>query len=215
MLFETTVVTAYYPMSNKGLESIKRFCKVPCALILFTNETCALELHQWRRDFLDRTQIIVRPALETYDLMWAAVDCNRFQSKWFVWCDSNLGHYDVTFPSEVPYLCVPGRMTFLEVERIPDTIAELWRDGPVEGWDTSYKKFISGRCIVGDAEAWAEFYKVYKASGKDTILFAILMGKKTKPFRLFHGGSEESLVAMLAGVIDAPLDVRFDDGKGI
>jgi hypothetical protein len=58
-------------------------------------------------------------------------------------------------------------------------------------------------------------------AGKDMdIFFAILMERKTAPFRLFHakpfgqdppeGIAWMSLPVMLGGAMDAPLDMRFE-----
>ena len=67
MSYETTVVTAYYPI-DKAKHSkdhyrawIQNFCRIPCAMVIFTTEVYMLEIYQWRKEFLDRTRVIVRP----------------------------------------------------------------------------------------------------------------------------------------------------------
>ena len=281
MLAETTIVTAFYPLdkSKHSIESyrawIQNFCKIPATMVIFTTEVYALEMYQWRRDFLDQTQICVRPfnsfAMSCPSMMelwmdqwfidpekhihspelyavWAmkqelvriVINLNKFQSKWFVWCDigiqrySSLQNYYMTFPSEVPRLCVPGRMTFLEVSTIPDSYVGDWREGKPMVYPVP-STTLGGGCMAGDAAAWNEFGEAYKDmlkefvlrdwfAGKDQIVFfAILMEKKTRPFRLFHakafGPPGQPIVAgiewmsfppMLGGVIDAPLDTRFE-----
>ena len=63
---DTSVITAFYPLNKskynigKYRAWIQNFCKIPSAMVIFTSEVYALELYQWRRDFLDITQIIVR-----------------------------------------------------------------------------------------------------------------------------------------------------------
>jgi len=283
MLSETTIVSAYYPLERskhdvgKYRAWIQNFCKIPSTMVIFTTETYALEMYQWRRDYLDKTTIYVRPfdsfAMTCPSMMklwkdqwsidpekqihspelyavWAlkqelvriVLNRNTFQSKWFVWCDigiqrySSLQNYYMTFPSEVPRLCVPGRMTFLEVATIPESYVDDWREGKPIAAGPLPQTTLGGGCIAGDAEAWNEFGEAYKTmlqefvlrgwfAGKDpTVFFAILMEKKTKPFRLFHaktfgppgqptipGIEWMSFPPMLGGVIDAPLDTRFED----
>lgn len=283
MLSETTVVSAFYPLEQSRYDIgkyrawIQNFCKIPAAMVIYTTETYALEMHQWRREFLDKTKIHVRsfdsfamgcqammdlwrdqwlkdPEKQNHSpelyAVWAmkqefvrvALTANTFQSRWFVWCDigiqrySTLQKYYMTFPSEVPRLCAPGRMTFLEVATIPECYIDDWREGKPMVYPIPPVTLGAG-CIAGDAEAWNEFGEAYKDMLKEFILrgwfpgkesdvfFAILMEKKTKPFRLFHaktfgsGGQGKpsplgiewmSFPPMLGGVIDAPLDTRFE-----
>ena len=121
-------------------------------MIIFTSEVFALEIYQWRKDFLHQTKIIVRqfdsfamtcPSMMSFwekqvtldpeqgnsselYAMWAlkqeltriAIVLNTFQSKWFVWCDIGIQRYSklqelyTKFPSEISFLCKPGRMAF-------------------------------------------------------------------------------------------------------
>jgi hypothetical protein len=278
---ETTVVTAFYPLKKskhdigKYRAWIQNFCKIPCTMVIFTTEVYALEMYQWRKEYLDQTKIIVRPfdtfAMSCPSMMafwekqwekdpekdihspelyavWAMkqelvriiVNMNPFQSMWFVWCDMGIQRYSAmqqfynTFPSDVGSLCKPGRMTFLEINKIPDTYFNDWKESkpmmyPVPGVT------LGGGCIAGDADAWKEFGDAYISmlqefavrdwfAGKDQIVFfTILMERKTKPFRLFHAkkfGVNNTLIpgidwmsfpVMLGGQIDAPLDIRFEE----
>ena len=273
---ETTLVTGWYPLKStvRIHQSIKNLCKLPKALVIFTTEVYALELLQYRKNYLNATQIIVRPfesfamtcpsMMSLWDGQWLldpsrnkntpesyalaamkqefmriVTNHNRFQSKWFVWCDpglfsySALLGYSMSFPSEIERLCLAGRMTFLEVSMIPESYI-LDRE---EGKPLEYPiavQHLGGDCIVGDAAAWQEFGEAYKEmlkefvlrgwfAGKDTdVYFAMLMEKTVPPYRLFHAtafGQERevvegiewfSLAPMLAGTIDAPLDTRFE-----
>ena len=281
-LSETTVVTAFYPLQKskhdlgKYRAWIQNFCQIPCYMVIYTTEVYALEMYQWRRLFLDRTQIIVRPfdsfgmtcpsmmALwqsqtekdperhihnpELYavwalkqEFVRAAVSANRFQSKWFIWCDmgiqrySALQQYYMTFPDDetVRRLCEPGRLSFLEIDPIPDSFVNDWKENKPMMYPVP-DVTLGGGCIAGDAEAWNEFGEVYKDMlqefvkrgwfcGKDQVVyFAILMEKKMKlPFRLFHaakfgnmpppGIEWMSFSPMLGGVVDAALDSRFEE----
>jgi hypothetical protein len=273
----STIITAFYPL-KKARHSIgnyrawiQNFCKIPSSMIIFTSEQYALEIHQWRRDLLDKTHIIIKPfdsfamtctsmmkfwekqelldpKKETYELyaMWAlkqelvriAINQNRFQSKWFVWCDigiqrySKLDNFYVSFPSDVERLCVPGRMAFLEVDKIPQKILDDWDESKPTDYPFPEIAIGSG-CIVGDAESWNEFGEAYKdmlkefalrgwfAGNETNVFFAILMEKKmSKPFRLFHAGQfgDTSIPGiewmcfpvMLGGNMDAELDMRFE-----
>ena len=280
-LAETTVVTAFYPL-KKSKHKISKFkawiqniCRIPAHLVIFTTETYMLEIYQWRKEFLDRTSVIVRsfdsfamacPAMmrfwekqwaldpekgahspELYAL-WAmkqemvriVLNNNRYQSKWFVWCDIGIQRYSVLqgfysgFPSDVPRLCEAGRLTFLEIAKIPETYVNDWNEGkPMEYPIPAVA--LGGGCIAGDAAAWLEFGEAYKEmlkefavrgwfAGKDSaVFFAILMEKKAKPYRLFHakpfalagekpitGIEWMSLPVMLGGALDAALDMRFE-----
>ena len=140
----------------------------------------------------------------------------------------------MSFPSDVERLCKPGRMTFLEIDRIPDSYVANWKEGKPMAYPVP-SITLGGGCIAGDAEAWNEFGEEYKTmlqefamrrwfAGKDQIVyFAMLMEKKTKPFRLFHakkfalpgdkpiqGIEWMSFPVMLGGNLDAPLDTRFE-----
>lgn len=204
--------------------------------------TCTSMMRFWEK------QIMLDPKKESSELyaMWAlkqemvriVVNQNRFQSKWFVWCDigiqrySKLDEFYISFPSDVTRLCVPGRMSFLEVDKIPQKILDDWDESKPADYPFPDIAIGSG-CIVGDAEAWNEFGEVYKDmlkefamrgwfAGKETnVFFAILMEKKmSKPFRLFHAGTFGDPIipgiewmcfpVMLGGNMDAELDVRFE-----
>jgi len=204
--------------------------------------TCASMMKFWEK------QVALDPRKEAPELyaMWAlkqemvriVVNQNRFQSKWFVWCDigiqrySRLDEFYVSFPSDVSRLCVPGRMSFLEVDKIPQKILDDWDESKPADYPFPDIAIGSG-CIVGDAEAWNEFGEVYKNmlkefamrgwfAGKETnVFFAILMEKKmSKPFRLFHAGTFGDPIipgiewmcfpVMLGGNMDAELDIRFE-----
>jgi hypothetical protein len=270
----STVITAFYPLNNsihsisKYKSWIRNFCKIPCSMVIFTNEIYALEIYQYRRNFLEKTNIIVKdfhsfamtcPSMmkfwekqtgvdpenrtsEMYamyalkqELVRIAIHQNIFQSKWFAWCDitiqrfTNLQKYYMTFPYDIERLCVPGRMTFLEVDKIQDKFIDDWNESKPIQYAIPNISIGSG-CMAGDAEAWNEFGEAYKNmlkefamrdwfAGKETsVFFAILMEKKTKPFRLFHskqfvdikGIEWLSFPVMLGGNIDAELDNRFE-----
>jgi len=278
---EMTVVTAFYPLKKskhdigKYRAWIQNFCKIPCTMVIFTNETYALEMYQWRKDYLDQTKIIVRPfdtfamscpsMMAFWEKQWSIdpeknihspelyavwgmkqevvriiVNMNPFQSKWFVWCDIGVQRYSALqnfykeFPSNVDRLCVPGRMTFLEVNKIPESYFNDWKESKPMAYPVP-DVTIGGTCIAGDADAWKEFGDAYISmlqefavrqwfAGKDqTVFFTILMERKTKPFRLFHAkkfGVNNKLIdgiewmsfpVMLGGQIDAPLDTRFEE----
>jgi len=168
------------------------------------------------------------------------INKNFFLSKWFVWCDIGIQRYSalqdfyMTFPSEVANLCIEGRMTFLELEKIPQSYVNDWNESKPMVYPMP-KLTLGGGCIVGDADAWNEFGEAYKGmlqefavrgwfAGKEVdVFFAILMEKKTKPFRLFNaaqfgirdqptipGIEWMSFPVMLGGMIDTPLDTRFE-----
>jgi len=169
------------------------------------------------------------------EMVRIVINQNRFRSKWFVWCDigiqrfSKLQDYYMTFPYDLERLCIPGRMTFLEVDKIPQKYIDDWNESKLPEYPFPEISIGSG-CIVGDSEAWSEFGEAYKNmlqefairgwfAGKETsVFFAILMEKKTKPFRLFHakqfvdipGIEWLSFPVMLGGNIDAELDTRFE-----
>ena len=166
-----------------------------------------------------------------------AIAMNSFQSKQFVWCDMGIQRYSAlqdfysTFPNEVGRMCPEGRLSFLEVVPIPESYVSDWKESKPMLYPVP-NTTLGGGCIAGDAEAWQEFGEAYKDmlqefakrgwfAGKDQILyFAILMEKKTKPFRLFHakifgpgpipGIEWMSFPPMLGGAIPAEVDMRFE-----
>jgi hypothetical protein len=284
-LSKTTVVTAFYPLKGAKYEIgkyrawIKNFCRIPCTMVIFTTEVYALEMHEWRKPHLDKTQVIVKP-FDTFGMtcaammaLWelqvkmdpekdgastsdraelyavwalkqefvrAAVAANKFQSKWFVWCDMGIQRYSGLqrfyqgFPDDktMDTLCEEGRLSFLELERIPGPFVQDWKEGKPMAHPMPTIA-LGGGCIAGDAGAWLEFGDAYKAMlqefmkrgwfcGNDRdVYFAILMEKKmSRPYRLFHaakfgdaakGIEWMSFPPMLAGVIDASMDMRFEE----
>jgi glycosyltransferase involved in cell wall biosynthesis len=62
-----TIVTAYYPVPSKFsnvqyIDWIQNFLtKIPCHLIIYTDETTAAIFDKMRKDYLDRTKIFVKP----------------------------------------------------------------------------------------------------------------------------------------------------------
>ena len=287
-LSKTTVVTAFYPLKGAKHEIgkyrawIKNFCRIPCTMVIFTTEVYALEMHEWRKPYLEKTQIIVKP-FDTFGMtcaammaLWelqvkmdpeqggastrdraelyavwglkqefvrAAVAANKFQSKWFVWCDigiqrySNLQRFYERFPDDktMDTLCEEGRLSFLELERIPGSFVQDWKEGKPMAHPMP-PIALGGGCIAGDSAAWIEFGDSYKAMlqefmkrgwfcGNDRdVYFAILMEKKmSRPYRLYNaakfGGAIKgiewmSFPPMLAGVIDAAMDTRFEEEDG-
>jgi len=277
-LADTTLISMFYVLDKSKYNTgkyrawIQNFCKIPSAMVIFTTEEYAFEIYQWRKEFLELTQVCVRPfdsfAMTCPSMMkfwnnqysmdpekdihnpdlyaiWAmkqecvrvSINSNKFQSKWFVWCDigiqrySGLQPYYMSFPSDVERLCVPGRMTFLEISKIPDPYVLNWiEDKPLEY--PFPKVTLGGGCIVGDAQAWTDFAEAYKTmlmefalrgwfAGKDSdVYFAVLMEKKTVPYRLFFAkpfGDPEvpgiewmSFPVILGGNLDAELDTRFE-----
>jgi hypothetical protein len=204
--------------------------------------TCPSMLSFWKKqELLDKEN----GSAELY-AMWAlkqemvriVISQNRFQSKWFCWCDigiqrySRLNEFYVSFPSDIERLCIPSRMTFLEVDKIPQKLLDDWDESKPTDYPIPNIAIGSG-CIVGDMDAWTEFGEAYKDmlkefamrgwfAGKETnVFFAILMEKKmSKPFRLFHAGTFGDPVipgiewlcfpVMLGGNMDAELDIRFE-----
>jgi hypothetical protein len=275
MTSEVTVITAYYPLksgkySNGSYKSwLHNLCKIQCCLIIFTTETLALEIYQWRRDSLEKTHVIVRqfdsfamtcPSMlkfwekqEVLDTtlfgnselyaMWSlkqelvriAINQNRFKSKWFCWCDvgiqrfAKLQPFYMTFPHDIERLCIAGRMHFLEVEQIPQSYVDAWNENKPLEYPLPDITLGSG-CIVGDAKAWLEFGEAYKEmlkefalrgwfAGKETsVFFAILMEKKTEPFRLFYAKQFVDIPGiewlcfpvMLGGNLETEVDTRFE-----
>jgi hypothetical protein len=204
--------------------------------------TCPSMMRFWeKQELLDeengKAELYAVWALKQ-EMVRIVINQNRFQSKWFTWCDigiqrySRLHDYYMSFPSDVERLCVPGRMTFLEIDKIQQKILDDWDESKPTDYPFPDIAIGSG-CIVGDADAWTEFGEVYKDmlkefairewfAGKETkIFFAILMEKKmSKPFRLFHAGTFGDPVipgiewlcfpVMLGGNMDAELDMRFE-----
>jgi hypothetical protein len=277
-LANTTIITMFYPLEKSRYTIgqyrawIQNFCKIPSAMVIFTTEKYAFEIYQWRKEYLDLTQISVRPfdsfAMTCPSMMnfwdaqhsldsrkepdspelyaiWAmkqecvrvCIHSNKFQSKWFVWCDigihrySALDNYYLSFPSDAERLCVPGRMTLLELNKIPDSYVLDWiEDKPME-YPIS-QGMLGGGCIAGDAAAWKDFGEAYKDTLKDfairgwfagndsDIYFTMLMEKRIAPYRLFYAkpfGQEDisgiewmSFPVMLGGNLDAELDTRFE-----
>jgi len=205
--------------------------------------TCAPMMSFWEKQYdLDPEKDIHNPELYA---VWAlkqefvriAVAANTFQSTWFVWCDIGIQRYSamqpfyMTFPSEVGRLCPQGRLSFLEVSKIPETyVKDMEEEKPM--MYPVPEVTLGGGCIVGDAQAWSEFGEAYKDmlkefavrgwfAGKDQIVyFTILMERKAK-FRLFHashfGGNSAppgiewmSFPPILGGTTDATVDMRFE-----
>jgi hypothetical protein len=202
--------------------------------------TCASMLSFWEKQevldhaFFGNSELYAMWSLKQ-ELVRIAINQNRFKSKWFCWCDagiqrfSKLDQYYRTFPHDIERICLPGRMHFLEVEKIPQSYVDAWNeDKPLE-YPLPDITLGSG-CIVGDAKAWLEFGEAYKDmlkefalrgwfAGKETaIFFAILMEKKTEPFRLFYakqfvdipGMEWLSFPVMLGGNLEAKVDTRFE-----
>jgi hypothetical protein len=280
---ETTIISAFYPMKSKhSIEKYKswmaNFLQIPAAMVIFTTEEFFFEIYNLRKDFLDRTQVLVRPfdsfamtcpAMRTFwekqwsidpekhihtpelYAVWALkqefvriiVNQNPYRSQWFVWCDigiqryPELQHFYNDFPSRVPELCETGRMSFLEVDRIPDEYVQDWLEKKPMKWPIP-SVTLGGGCIVGDKDAWEDFGEAYKGmlqeyalrgwfAGKDQmVFFTMLMEHRLKkPYRLFHakafvnspryaGIEWMCFPVMLGGAMDVPLDTRFEEDTG-
>jgi glycosyltransferase involved in cell wall biosynthesis len=163
-----------------------------------------------------------------------AIENNYFSSDWFVWCDigiqreSSTQQYYMNFPNQVAKLCEPGRISFLEVDRIPDNFVEDWKHSIVPFRWPAPNVTLGGGCIAGDIEAWKDFSTAYVSmlakfeergwfAGKDQIVyFAMCMEKVTrKPFRLFfpaYGRIDHWMVfpVILGGDASANIDDRFE-----
>jgi hypothetical protein len=164
---------------------------------------------------------------------------NPFHSTWFVWCDigihrePSLHSFYESFPSKTSEVCPPGRICFLEVERISDSFVADWSAAAPMKYPVPWTT-LGGGCIAGDATAWNEFGTAYVEmlrefdrngwfAGKDQVIyFAILMNRRTqKPFRLFHAKSFASVSgihwmsfpAILGGTVSAEIDMRFEEKK--
>jgi hypothetical protein len=205
--------------------------------------TCPAMMNFWQKQNLQDSN----KNTQNYELyaVWAikqecvriSIHSNKFQSKWFIWCDigiqrySSLQQYYMSFPSDIDRICQPGRMSFLELTKIPDSYILSW----VEGKPMEYpipKDMLGGGCIVGDIAAWTEFGEQYKEmlkefalrgwfAGKEVdIYFAMLMEKKVQPYRLFYarpfgdidipGIEWMSFPVMLGGNLDVEVDTRFE-----
>ncbi len=173
-----------------------------------------------------------------------AIHRNPFRSQWFAWCDIGIQRFPELepfyrhFPVRVPELCAPGRMTFLELERIPDEYVRAWVEGKPLEWPVPTIT-LGGGCIVGDKEAWEDFAEAYKDmlqefairgwfAGVDrTIYFVMLMEDRVKkPYRLFFaerfGPAKDKykgiewlcFPVLLGGAVAARLDTRFEEDEG-
>jgi hypothetical protein len=276
---DVTVVTAYYPLGKAKhsgaayMQWIQNFCRIPCSLVVFTDEETAGAIRGCRAGSAN-TVVVTRPfssyRMTAPEMMaiwqrnhaidperkihspelyaaWAikqevvryAIDMNPFQSDWFVWCDIGiqrqpaLERFYTAFPSKVPNMCPPGRMSFLEVSPIPDTFARAWaRKAPCP--QPVPPTMLGGGCIVGDRAAWADFGVAYEAMvlamdgrgefvGKDQIVFfRMLIDRKTaKPYRLFSAQKFAtvphiewmSFPVILGGLAPANIDCRFEETK--
>lgn len=208
--------------------------------------TCPAMMHFWNGqmaiDAEGSAELYATRALRQ-ELVRTTINRNKFQSRWFIWCDSDIPRFDallplyMSFPTEVGRLCQPGRLTLLEVAKIPDSYVVDWVEKKPLPWPVP-DITLGTECIVGDATAWTDFGVAYKealkefafrgwCAGKDqTVFFMILMEHRTqKPFRLFfakplgslafqerYPGTEWlSFPVILGGSIDAILDTRFED----
>lgn len=163
-----------------------------------------------------------------------AIENNYFKSDWFVWCDigiqrePSVQHYYMNFPNEIRKLCEPGRISFLEVDRIPDKFIEDWKKQTVPFRWPAPNVTLGGGCIAGDIEAWRDFSVAYTDmlmkfdergwfAGKDQIVyFAMCMERATKKqFRLFiapRGQVDHWMVfpVILGGNAPTLIDTRFE-----
>jgi hypothetical protein len=196
----------------------------------------------WARQHrLDPEQDIHSPELYA---VWAlkqeavmiAIAENHFHSRWFIWCDIGIQREPTLQPwySDFPNtaacerLIAPGRMVFLEVSRIPDSIVSAWKKGSYNG--PAPHVTLGGGCIAGDADAWAEFSRIYvmllpewdrvsRFCGKDQLVFFRMLASRLtqKPFRLIHartfgnnGNPWMSFPVILGGKVDGQIDPRFE-----
>jgi hypothetical protein len=171
------------------------------------------------------------------EVVRATIQSNPFQSQWFVWCDigiqrePSLQNFYMSFPSKVPTLCPRGRMSFLEVNPIPERFVGAWRHRtpcplPIPSVT------LGGGCIVGDISAWEDFGSAYESTlleihqrhefgGKDqAIFFRMLIDHKVqRPYCLFfaqrfssHSGIDwMSFPVILGGSTIAKQDPRFNE----
>jgi len=153
-----------------------------------------------------------------------AIQMNPFNTEWFVWCDVGIHRYPFEhkyyeqFPLQVPTLCRPGHIGFLEVGHIPDSfVSNPYGDSPAVT--------LGGGCIVGDKAAWSIFCSAYKAMlqsmdarglfiGKDQTVFFRMLVEHILPFQLFRPLANSidpwmQLPCILAGTLPVVLDERF------
>ena len=161
---------------------------------------------------------------------------NPFNSAYFVWCDVGIQRHTelqsayLNFPALSSELCKPGRMTFLEVQDIPQSYVDDWKEGlPMKYPPPDVT--LGGGCIAGDAAAWDDFGSAYEKlvtefdhqgrfAGKDQILFfTLLMERRTKlPFQLLKATQFAnipfiywmSMPCILSGSVPANFDARFE-----
>jgi hypothetical protein len=199
-------------------------------------------MDMWRRHHLiDPERRIHSP--ELYAVWAMKQECVReafamLDGPTYIWCDMGILRdarmlpYYMTFPNaDVCTDSVPaGRLTFLEVNMIPDSFVERWRTQQPMVWPVP-PVTLGGGCIAGDRKAWTEFGVAYEATltefdaagrfnGKDQIIyFAMLMEHKTaQPYRLlaarrFAGGSGDHWMCMpviLGGKDNGIIDQRFE-----
>ncbi len=166
-----------------------------------------------------------------------AIQDNPFDSTHFVWCDIGIQRYSVlnnmynTFPSCVKQICDEGRLTFLEIVRIPDNYYLNWKNNIPLEYPLPLNA-LGGGCIAGDIEAWGNFCNAYISTlkeldsknifiGKDQGVFlTMLLNRKTrKPFKLIlpvhfsniSGIDWMSLPVILGGKADVKVDERFEE----
>lgn len=269
-----TVVTGFYQIKSKHSidlykQWILNFCKIPCNLVVFTDNQSEDFIRLARKDH-SNTVIIVRN-FYSYEMtdermmqfwknmheidreknihspelyaVWAlkqefvnlAIDMNPFSSNWFVWCDIGI-HRDIklhsyyeNFPNNVPLICKPNYMTFLEISpQIDDKYVECWKNS--ELICSAPEVSVGGGCIVGNMFSWkcmkTEYIKMLKnfqhfnmfAGKEQTVYFAMLITNKIK-FELIHsmpfgknGCKWMSFPAILSGSIAPKKDLRFTYG---
>ena len=169
--------------------------------------TCPAMMHFWNGQAAidsegEDPELYATRALRQ-ELVRTTMNRNKFQSRWFVWCDCDIPRFEtllplyMAFPAEVGRLCEPARLTLLEVAKIPDSYVVDWVEKKPLAWPVP-DITLGSECMVGDAAAWTEFGAAYKdalkefayrgwCAGKDQmVLFMMLMEHRTeKPFRLF------------------------------
>ena len=170
-----------------------------------------------------------------------AIQNNIFNSRWFVWCDigiqrhRKLEEYYNTFTNKITDICVPGRISFLEVQHIDNYYVNIWKNR-LSITNKLPQDSIGAGCIVGDREAWEDFSSAYTSYimlldkknifiGKEQdIFFRMLIERVTKnPFRLFHAQQFcnvpyiywMSFPVILGGNAPAIIDTRFEENDDI